>query len=447
MQELQARLALNSSNSSQPPSADPPGTAPARKSATPSARPRGAQPGHPKHERRLLPPERVTQTTTLLPSACRCCGKLLHGRDPSPYQHQVVEIPPLLAQAHDYWLHSLPCEDCQISTRATLPAGVPAGCFGPRLQAMIAVCSGQYHLSKRMIQEMMSDFFDADLCLGSVSQLEQDTSAALAAPVALAAAHVQEQPVKHADETGWTEAKKRAWLWVVVTSHVAVFWVDRSRGAKVARRLLGELFQGILISDRWSAYNWIPEGMRQICWAHLVRQFKGFADYGEPARRIGIDLLVCCKTMFDQWHRVRDGTLARADFEQTMRPVRGEILDRLREGSQCDAPKVAGRCREILKLQEALFTFVSVAGVEPTNNVAERAIRPAVLWRKGSFGTDSEKGSRFVERILTVVTTLRLQRRNVLDYVMSACQAHRHGHLAPSLLPPAASAQSNSVAV
>ena len=446
MQELQARLAVNSSNSSQPPSADPPGAAAVRKSATPSARPRGGQPGHQKHERRLLPPERVTQTTTLLPSACRCCGKPLHGRAPSPYQHQVVEIPRLLAQAHDYWLHSLPCEDCQISTRSVLPAGVPAGCFGPRLQAMIAVCSGQYHLSKRMIQEMLSDFFDADLGLGSVSNIEQDASAALAEPVARAAAHVQEQPVKHADETGWTEAKKKAWLWGVVTSRVAVFLVDRSRGAKVARRLLGEIFQGILISDRWSAYNWIPEGMRQLCWAHLVRQFKGFADYGAQARRIGIDLLACCKTMFDQWHRVRDGTLTRADFQQTLCPIRGEILDLLREGSRCNAPKVAGRCREILKLQGALFTFVEMAGVEPTNHVAERAIRPAVLWRKGSFGTDREKGSRFVERILTVVTTLRLQRRNVLDYVTSACQAHRHGQPAPSLLPPDASAESNPVA-
>lgn len=440
MQDLRARLAVNSSNSSQPPSADPPGAAPARKSATPSTRQRGAQPGHPKHERRLLPPERVTESTTLLPPACRCCGKPLHGRDPSPYQHQVVEIPRLLAQAHDFWLHSLPCADCKISTRAELPAGVPAGCFGPRLQAMIAVCGGQYHMSKRMIQDLMSDFFDADICLGSVSNIEQDTSAALAEPVALAAAHVQEQPVQHADETGWTQAKQTAWLWVVVANHVAVFLVDRSRGAKVARRLLGEIFRGILISDRWSAYNWIPAAMRQICWAHLIRHFKGFADYGEQARRLGNDLLASCKTMFDQWHRVRDGTLERADFVQVMRPVRGRILILLREGGRCGVPKVAGRCREILKLQGALFTFVEVAGVEPTNNIAERAIRPAVLWRKGSFGTDSEKGSRFVERILTVVTTLRLQRRNVLDYVTAACAAHRRGQPAPSLLPPSAPA-------
>lgn len=356
----------------------------------------------------------------------------------------MVEIPPLLAQAHDYWLHSLPCPDCHICTRAVLPAGVPAGCFGPRLQAMIAVCSGQYHLSKRMIEEMMSDFFDADLALGSVSKLEADTSAALAAPVAQAAAHVLEQPVQHADETGWTEAKQRAWLWVIVAAQVAVFLLDRSRGAQVARRLLGEVRQGILISDRWSAYNWIPAGQRQICWAHLIRHFKGFADYGEQAQRIGIDLLACGKRMFDDWHRVRDGTLGRADFQHIMTPLSGEILDLLRAGSQCDAPKVAGRCHEILKLEGALFTFVRVAGVEPTNNVAERAIRPAVLWRKGSFGTDSEQGSRFVERILTVVATLRLQRRNVLDYVTSACQAHLLGQPAPSLLPPGALVGSSS---
>jgi len=443
VQELQARLAANSSNSSRPPSSDGPGATPPLPPATPSGLRRGGQPGHPKHERRLLPPERVTQTTTVLPTACRRCGKSLHVRDPAPHQHQGVEIPRLLAQAHDYWLHSLPCQECKISTRASLPEGVPAGCFGPRLQAMIAVCSGQHHLSKRMIAEMMSDFFDADLCLGSVSQLEADTSAALAAPAAAAAAFVQEQPVQHADETGWTEAKQRAWLWVVVAAQVAVFLLDRSRGAQVARRLLGEARQGVLISDRWSAYNWIPVEQRQLCWAHLLRHFKGFADYGAQAQRLGIDRLACGKRMFDQWHRVRDGTLLRADFRQIMTPLSGEILLLLRQGSQCDAPQVAGRCREILKLEGALFTCVRVAGVAPTNNVAERAIRPAVPWRKGSFGTDSENGSRFVERILTVVTTLRMQQRNVLDYVTSACQAHRHGQPAPSLLPPGAPVESS----
>jgi len=435
VQALEAQLAQNSSNSSRPPSTDPPGAAPAAKPRAKSGRRRGGQPGHKKHQRVLLPPERVTETTSLRPTGCRRCAKPLTGSDPEPYQHQVVEIPRLLAQGHDYWLHSLFCETCKIYTRAELPVGVPTGNFGPRLQAMIAVCSGQYHMSKRMIEEMMSDFFDAKLCLGSVSNLEQDTSEALAAPVAEAAEYVKEQPIKHADETGWTEAKKRAWLWVVVTSNVAVFLIRRSRGAVVAKELLRAVFTGILNSDRWSGYNWIPTSMRQLCWAHLVRHFKGFEDNGVHGKRIGLSLQDCTERMFGHWHRVRDGTLQRSSFQQYMRPIRSEIRDLLRQGSLCDVPKVAGCCREILKLQAALFTFVRVAGVEPTNNTAEQAVRRPVLWRKACFGTDSESGSRFVERILTVVATLRMQKRNVLDYVTVACEARLRGHAAPSLLP------------
>ena len=216
---------------------------------------------------------------------------------------------------------------------------------------MIAVCSGQYHLSKRMIGEMMGDFFDADLSLGSVSKLEADTSAAQAA------AHVLGNPSSTRMKRAGPRRSNAPGCGWVVAAQVAVFLLDRRRGAQVARRLLGEVRPGILISDRWSAYNWIPAGQRQICWAHLIRHCKGFADYGEQARRLGIDLLACGKRMFYDWHRVRDATLTRADFQHLMTPLSGEILDLLREGSRCDAPKVAGRCREILKLEGALFTF------------------------------------------------------------------------------------------
>jgi transposase len=446
VQALEAQLAQNSSNSSRPPSTDPPGAPPTQKRATTSGLRRGGQPGHKKHQRTLLPPERVKQTTVLLPTQCRRCTMPLSGRDPEPHVHQVVDIPRMLADAHNYLLHSLLCQSCKVYTRAELPSGVPTGNFGPRLQAMIAVCSGQYHMSKRMIEEMMSDFFDAKLCLGSVSNLEQDTSEALAAPVAQAAQYVKQQRIKHADETGWTEGKKRAWLWVAVASSVAVFLIRRSRGAAVAKELLGERFTGFLITDRWNGYNWIGTSMRQLCWAHLVRQFKGFEDHGPHGQRLGQQLQACSASMFGHWHRVRDGTLQRSSFQQYMGPIRSEILQRLREGSLCGVPKIAGRCREILKLQGALFTFVRVAGIEPTNNIAERAVRPAVLWRKGSFGTDSESGSRFVERILTAVATLRIQRRNVLDYITRACEAQLHGQAAPSLLPHALHGDARAIA-
>lgn len=370
----------------------------------------------------------------------------LTGTDPTPFVHQVVDIPPMLAEGHDYLLHSLLCTKCKIYTRAELPSGVPTGNFGPRLQAMVGVCSGRYHMSKRQTSEMMSDFFDVEVSLGSISNLEQDTSEALAASVAEAAQYVKAQPIKHADETGWTEAKQRAWLWVVVTANAAVFLIRRSRGAAVAKELLGEVFTGILNSDRWSGYNWVRSSMRQLCWAHLYRQFKGFEDHGEHGKRIGLALQESTQTMFSHWHRVREGTLQRSTFQQYMRPLRSEILRLLQQGSLCGTPKVAGRCREILKLQRALFTFVRIPGIEPTNNIAERTVRTAVLWRKGSFGTDSEGGSRFVERILTVVATLRIQKRNVLDFVAAACQARLRGQSAPSLLPQVLPAESCALA-
>ena len=175
--------------------------------------------------------------------------------------------------------------------------------------------------------------------------------------------------------------------------------------------------------------------MRQVCWAHLIRQFKGFEDHGVHGERIGLALQDCADRMFSLWHRVLDGTLQRSTFQQYMRPIRSEVLELLQQGSLCGLQKVAGRCREILKLEGALFTFARVPGVEPTNNIAERAVRPPVLWRKASFGTDSERGSQFAGRILTVVTTLRLQKRKVLGYVVAACEARLRGQAAPSLLP------------
>ena len=447
IRELEARLAENSSNSGRPPSSDPPG-APPPTGRKPSGRTRGGQPGHKKHHRELIPVERVNKSVDVKPRGCRRCSKPLFGSDEQPYRHQVVDIPRVIAWVEEYRLHALFCEDCKITTRAALPHGVPAMPFGPRLQAMMAVCTGSYHLSKRMTEELVSDFFGVDLSLGSVSNLEQETSEAIAEPHAEALAHVQRQAVVHADETGWAEAKKKAWLWVAVAGNVAVFLIRTSRGKDVAKELLGAFFSGILNSDRWGSYNWVDPLRRQLCWAHLIRHFKAFEDCGEEAKSLGLALQGQCDLMMDHWHRVRDGTLLRTSFQQYMRPIRREIIDLLRRGAaSTSSTKVTGMCREILKLEVALFTFVRVAGVEPTNNAAERAVRPAVLWRKGSFGTDSPNGSRFVERILTVVMTLRMQRRNVLDFLTAACEARLHGKRAPSLLSNIPDYQPVSVAV
>jgi transposase len=435
LRELEAKLGRRSGNSSRPPSSDPPGAPPPAPPKR-TGRKRGGQPGHEKHSRELVPPERVNRTVVLKPEVCRRCGDALTGDDPAPYRHQVTEVPKVVAIVDEYQLHALDCEKCGISTRATLPPGVPEGQFGPRLQAMVCVCSGAYRMSKRGIEELVEDFFDVPISLGSVANLEQATGEAVAAPVEEVARTLREQPIVHADETGWYERSKRAWLWVAVTAHLALFLIRRSRGAQIAKELLGAAFAGILVSDRWSAYSWVDVARRQLCWAHLLRQFRGFQDHGAEAKVIGRALELLTDTMFHAWHRVRDGTMTRAAFQELIEPLRKHVVARLEEGAACSTRAVAGRCREILQLEPALWTFAYVEGVEPTNNVSEHRIRHGVMWRKTSFGTDSPSGSRFVERILTVVTTLRMQGRNVLDYVTSACEAALHGREAPSLLPP-----------
>ena len=382
-----------------------------------------------------MPPEKVTRTHVLKPQACQCCGKALHGEDPEPDRHQVVEIPKVVADVDEYQLHTLTCDDCGASTRASLPPGVPTRQFGPRLQAIVALSSGAYKMSKREIEQMVEDFFGVPISLGSITNLEQATSEAIAAPVAEVAQAIQKQPVVHSDETGWYERSKRAWLWGAIASTMALFLIRAKRSAKVAQELLGAAFAGILVSDRWSGYAWVDTARRQLCWAHLLRHFRGFQDHGPQAQRIGSSLELLTEAMFHAWHRLRDGTMTRVSFRELMESMRPHVVARLREGASCEVPGVAGRCREILELEPALWTFVFVEGVEPTNNAAERILRPGVLWRKRSFGTDSPNGSRFVERILTVVTTLRLQKRNVLEYVTAACQAANSGHPAPSLLP------------
>jgi transposase len=442
VQELEAELATlrervnrNSRNSSQPPSTDGPDVPPKPRERPKHKRKAGGQPGHPGATRELVPPEQVKDSHDIKPDTCRTCGHELEGQDAVPHRHQVIDIPPVIAEVVEYRLHSLTCPVCGTATRAELPPGVPQGAFGPRLQAMVALLSGRYHLSKRDIAEIMNDFFQAEISLGSVSALEQRTSAALNEPVAEARDYVKEQPVVHMDETGWREGHQKAWLWVAATSWVTVFLIRCSRGGGVAREMLGDTFRGILNSDRWSAYNWQPVVWRQLCWSHLLRDFQAFVERGGESQRIGEAILAQCDQMFAWWHRIRDGTLTRATFQANMESVQQEVGALLRQGTTCAHDKTAGTCRDLLKREAALWTFVHIEGVEPTNNLGERQVRPGVIWRKMSFGTQSEAGSRFAERIMTVVSTLKQQKRNVLDYLTQACDAANGELPAPSLLP------------
>ena len=439
---LREQLQQNSRTSSRPPSSDPPQAVDQRPRREPSGRRPGGQLGHEGQTRALLPVEEVDVVIPVKPERCPRCQHLLPGEDPQPQRHQVTEIPPRKPAVTEYQLHRLVCPICGAVTRAELPAGVPVGGFGPRVQAITALCTGAYHLSKRATQGVLEDLFGVSMGLGTIANLEQATAQVLAAPVAEALAYVQAQPSAYLDETGWRERRQRAWLWAAVTAGVTVFVIRLSRGGKVAQELLGERFWGYLVTDRWSAYAWYPTWRRQVCWAHLLRDIEAMMARGGRSRDIGEALQAQARQMFHWWHRVRDGTLAPASFASYMRPVRREVERLLEVGQSCGVPKTEGTCREILKLRQALWTFVRHPEVEPTNNAAERAIRPGVLWRKGSFGTQSADGSRFVEAMMTMVATLKQQHRHVLNYLTTACEAALQGQPLPSLLPsPAELAQ------
>jgi transposase len=439
VQQLREQLQQTSRTSSRPPSRDPPQALAQRPRREPTGRRPGGQPGHEGHARGVVPVEVVDVVVPVTPARCRRCQQPLQGEDRQPQRHQVTEIPPVKPVVTEYQLHQLVCPTCGEATRAELPPGVPTGEFGPRVQAITALCTGAYHLSKRTTQSVLEDLFGVALGLGTVANLEQATAQAVAEPVAAARTYVQTQPAAYADETGWREGQQRAWLWTVVTAWVTVFAIRLSRSGKVAQELVGEHFWGWLVTDRWSAYSWYPTWRRQVCWAHLLRDIEAMIARGGRSQEIGEGLQAQARRMFHWWHRVRAGTLAPASFVSYMRPVRREVERLLEAGQTCGVPKTEGMCREILRLRQALWTFVRHPEVEPTNNAAERAIRPGVLWRKGSFGTQSAEGSRFVEAMMTVVATLKQQHRNVLDYLTAACEATLRGEAAPSLLPtPAA---------
>jgi transposase len=436
VRDLQARLQLNSTNSSKPPSSDPIGLK-RKPPVPPSSRRRGGQPGHPKAFRPLVPPEKLRSSRDCKPTSCRRCGHALHGEDPNPLIHQVAELPKIEPIVDEYRLHRLACPDCGETTCGPLPEGVPTVRFGPYLQAVLATLAGAYRLSKRQIQQLAGDVFGLSISTGMISKLERNSAAALAAPYEEMAAAVHQAEVVNIDETGWREDRRKAWLWVTVTAMVTVFTIAARRSGEVARALLGDKEDQVVGSDRFSAYNWIRAFWRQVCWGHLRRDFQAMIDRGGPAAAIGRRLMRLSDRIFGFWHRARDGTWERSAMREEILRWRPAVRSALEEGSVCECATTAGVCAEILRVEEGLWNFVWFPGVEPTNNAPERALRHAVIWRRISGGTASTDGSRFVERMLSVVATCRQQGRNVLDYLTACFEAHRKGHAIPSLLPAA----------
>lgn len=429
--ELERKLGENSTNSSKPPSSDPPGTRP-EKPAT--GRQRGGQPGHKPNTRVMLPPEKVTRQTVLQPGSCGSCnGPRLRKADVGPRLHQVVDIPEIQPDVHEFRMHAADCRDCGKRTWAKLPANVPQHMFGPRLLAFIGYFLAA-RTSRRQLQEILAEIFGVPVSLGALSDAEERVSAAIAAPVDAAAEHVRAQPVKHVDATTWRREGAYAALWTIATSLVAVFFVKTDATAQTIAALLGRL-RGIMVTDRGSQFGFWAMHRRQICWAHLIRKFAAFAERTDEGRQLGESLILLAQAMLSAWHDVRDGTRSRRSYQQMARNAQCAFEALLERGAGLRLRGLSGACRNILDHKEALFTFAFAQGVDPTNNQAERVLRPFVLWRKVSYGSQSERGCVFAARLMSVAQSLRLQKRSVLAFLVEACHANANRLRGPSLIP------------
>lgn len=435
--ELEARLGQNSCNSSVPPSANPP-SAPPPVVKKPSKRKSGGQPGHRGHSRQRLPKERVDHVIALIPGRCEGCHAPLPQQpgptDPEPTWHQVAELPRVAAVVTEFQGHARTCPCCRHVTREAIPAEIRAVTFGPRLAAALSYLGGCQHVSTRGLEEVVQTLLGVPISLGSILALQQQMSQALAQPHQQLGDEVRSAAAKNVDETGWKQGKAKRWLWVAVTATAVYFLVHLRRNAEALKALLGADVPGIITSDRWSAYHAVPVERRQLCWAHLKRDFQAMVDAGGEAAKTGEDLLVMAGALFEAWYRVRDGTRQRRWLQRRIEGlIRPEVKAMLRRGSGCPHAPGAGTCAAILELEEALWTFAYHEGVGPTNNEAERALRPAVIKRKKSFGNHSAAGCEYVARLYSVVQTLRRRGAAVLDYLTLALEAHRHGLPAPQL--------------
>lgn len=419
-------------NSSLPPSSEHPHARPAPKKPSSGKKP-GGQPGHPKHERALISVEQCHDLVTIKPDACRRCGQPLTGADPEPLRHQVWEIPEIPPLVTEYQLHRLVCPCCAISTCGELPPGVPHSQAGPRLVALVVLLMGCFKQSKRRVALFLEQVLNQPCSPGWVVKLQNQGTAALRPAYAEATRQLPSEHVLGIDESPTNEARTKSWLWTFVAASYTLFAHRTTRAAAVLEELLTEAFAGVVNCDRAKMYG--KQGRLQWCWAHLKRDFQALIDHPDhQIKRLGHDLMRPTRELFRQWARCRDGTITRRGFERLMQPIRQEIDGLLLRGVFSGNTKLQGMCGPLYERREWLWTFVDVAGVEPTNNASERALRPAVIWRKLSFGTQSASGSRFVETILTVVETCHRQKRSSFGYITSAVQAHFAGQRPPSLL-------------
>jgi len=433
--ELERKSRRSSRNSSQPPSQDPPG-APPRRGKDASGRKQGAQPGHEGKGRPLLPAWAVDEFVDHWPSGCGC-GHLFADcelvADGEPARHQLEELPPIHVVVSEHRCQRVRCPDCGARPRGVLPAGVGQSAFGPRFHAAVAVLSVRNRISRRDVVELCEQLFGSRISSGTIDAILARVGEALADPCQDLLERVRSATALNMDETGWRTAGQRRALWGAFTGRHAGLRIARDRHEDHARALLADT-RAIVTSDRWWAYSHLPLGRRQVCWAHLQRDFAAHADGLAAEKAFGEAGLRICEQLFWAWESYQH-TGDRTELRRRIRALRREFKPILRSHAG-KAPRyryTRGMARNLLKIWPALWTFADHKRVEPTNNHAERALRGAVIYRKLSLGSQSDGGERRIERLLSAHTTCRLQRRSLHAYLIDAVGAHARGDPAPLL--------------
>ena len=434
-----AALSTDSTNSSKPPSSDGPGVK--KKDKKPGRRKRGGQVGHKGKKRSLLPEGEMDHVVNIFPQACEECRKTLtpdvSGESASPLRHQVFDLPEIHPTKTEYRCHELPCA-CGHVTRAALPPAVADSNFGPGVHAAIAYLASVHRGTRRGMVEIMSAMFNLDISLGAICRILERVSLACEPEAEHIRENIAGSLALNIDETGWKTAGNNGWLWVFVSSVAVFFRVASSRGAKVLQSVLGESFSGIITSDDYSAYNkYHKSGVRQLCWAHLIRKLKALKDgrASPDAYQFARHMLKEAGTLFSYWHAFKESGCTREELWQASALIRGRMKSSCLRYRESSDKGVRTRARGFLKNWDILFTFLRVEGIEPTNNAAERAVRPAVQWRKICFGNQSFAGERFTERILTVTRTCQMRQKNPFQFLSHLMTAFFRQESLPSLIP------------
>jgi len=425
----------NSKNSHLPPSSDGPGAGGAGGRRPKSGRKRGGQKGHRGSYRELLPVEQVDTVVDLFPDVCLGCARPLPlVIDLAACRYQQLELRDHRPQLTEWRWHEVDCEHCGSATRAAYDgAKIPGSAFGPCLTAVVAMLTGAYHLSRRKTRKLLWELFGISVSLGAISTMEQRASEALASAHDEALREVQYAGVKHSDATTWTRAGKLMSLWTMASMAATVYRILSDGCRETIVPMFGPRL-GILVSDRATVFGFWSMELRQVCHAHLLRKFVAFSECDGPAGALGHELLQLTALMFEYWHGFKEGLLSREELRFWLVPVQRDIERALERGAVADIERLSGSCADILAHRDALWTFVEHEGVEPTNNHGELELRDFVLWRKRSFGSQSERGERFAERVMTAVRTARKQGSDVLAFLVGSITAHLQGVPPPRLL-------------